>query len=157
MFCYTLFLNCWKLWQTKNITSFLDLSFYYQRFEQKFKSKSFLIKFNFCFKIIFITVTWYFDDICNYNKFQLPNYESIHQNRKTRKISKFISIFIQKDRIYDFKNNWINDDNTNSWCIEMIDKIQKIFFSKRMAGTNLKKMRSLETFLMVLLNRKKAR
>ena len=59
--------------------------------------KNLLGEINFCFKVICITESWYSDALHTNNRYQLPNYASIHQVRKNGKTVGSITIFFTRN------------------------------------------------------------
>ena len=70
-----------------------------RRLKKNFESlKNLLVEINFCFKVICITESSCYDDLHTDNRYQLPNYVSIHQVRKRAKQA-VVSLFL-------FTRNW---------------------------------------------------
>ena len=69
-----------------NDIPFSDLHFNFRSLNKNFESlKNLLVEINFCFKVIYITEAWCSDDLHFNDRYQLPNYVSIHQVRKNGK------------------------------------------------------------------------
>ena len=82
--------------------------------------KNLLGEINFCFKVICITESWYSDALHTNNRYQLPNYASIHQVRKNGKTVGSITIFIHKELIYNIRHDLsVNDEDTEALCLEI--------------------------------------
>ena len=74
--------------------------------------KNLLVQINFCFKVIFITESCS-NGLHTNNRYQLPNYMSIHQVRKNGKAGGGITIFIYK--VYNIRHDLsVNDEDTEA-------------------------------------------
>ena len=79
--------------------------------------------------MIFITKSWCSDDLCTNNRYQLPNYVSIHQVRKNGKTGSGITIVIHKELIYNIRHDLgVNDEDTLALCLEIINQKSKNIF-----------------------------
>ena len=88
-----------------------------------------LVEINFCFKVTCVTVSWCSDDLPTNNRYQLPNYESIHQFRENGKTGGGITIFIHKEFIYNIGHDLsVNDEDTEALCLEIINQKSKKYF-----------------------------
>lgn len=62
---------------------------------------------------------WCSNDLPTNNLYQLPNYVSIHQVRKNGKTGSGITIFIQKDLIYNTRDDLsVSNDDTEALCFK---------------------------------------
>ena len=69
--------------------------------------KNVLVEINFCFKVICITESCCSDDLHTSNRYQLPNYVSIHQVRKNCKTGRGITMFVHKELIYNIRHDLV--------------------------------------------------
>ena len=77
-----------------NDISFSILHVNIKNLNKNFESlKKMLVELSFCFKMICITESWCSGDLHTINRYQLPNYVSIHQVRKNGKAGGGITIF----------------------------------------------------------------
>ena len=77
------------------------------------------------FKIICVTETWCKEDNI-LALFQLPHYSLIHHNRSSSKKGSGFCIFIHNSITYKTRSDLgINDENTESFCVELINKYSK--------------------------------
>ena len=73
-----------------------------------------------------MTESWCSDDLHTNNRYQLPNYVSIHQVRENDKTGVGITIFIHKELIYNIMYDLgVNDEDTEALYLEIIN--QKYF------------------------------
>ena len=91
--------------------------------------KNLLVEINFCFKVICITKSWCSDDLHNNNRYQLPNYVSIHDVRKNGKTGGGITIFIHNELIYNIRHDLnVNDEGADPLCLEIANQKSKNIF-----------------------------
>ena len=84
--------------------------------------KNLLVEINFCFKVICITDSLCSDDPHTNNRYQIPNYVSIHQGRENGKTGGGITIFIHKELIYNIGSGLsVNDEDTEAICLDIIN------------------------------------
>ena len=79
--------------------------------------------------MICITESWCSDDLHTNNRYQIPNYASIHQVRKNGKTGGGITIFIHKELIYNISHDLsVNNENTEALYLEIINQKSKSIF-----------------------------
>ena len=79
--------------------------------------------------MICITESWCSDDLHTNNRYQLPNYVSIHQVRKSGKTGGGITMFIHKELIYNISHDLsVNDEDTEALCLDIINQKSKNVF-----------------------------
>ena len=110
--------------------SFSVLNLNIRSLNKNFESvKNLLVEINFCFKVICITESWCSDDSHTNNRYQLPNYLSIHQGRKNDKTGGGITIFIHKQLLYNIRHDLsVNDDDTEALFLEIRNQKSKNIF-----------------------------
>ena len=110
--------------------SFSVLNLNIRSLNKNFESvKNLLVEINFCFKVICITESWCSDDPHTNNRYQLPNYLSIHQGRKNDKTGGGITIFIHKQLLYNIRHDLsVNDDDTEALFLEIRNQKSKNIF-----------------------------
>ena len=110
--------------------SFSVLNLNIRSLKKNFESvKNLLVEINFCFKVICITESWCSDDPHTNNRYQLPNYLSIHQGRKNDKTGGGITIFIHKQLLYNIRHDLsVNDDDTEALFLEIRNQKSKNIF-----------------------------
>ena len=110
--------------------SFSVLNLNIRSLNKNFESvKNLLVEINFCFKVICITESWCSDDPHTNNRYQLPNYLSIHQGRKNDKAGGGITIFIHKQLLYNIRHDLsVNDDDTEALFLEIRNQKSKNIF-----------------------------
>ena len=114
--------------KANNGISFSILHLNIRSLNKNFESlKNLIVEINFCFKVICITDSWCSDDPHTNNRYQLPNYVSIHQGQKNGgKTGDGITIFIHKELIYHGRR--VNDEDTEALCLEIINQKSKNIF-----------------------------
>ena len=110
--------------------SFSVLNLNIRSLNKNFESvKNLLVEINFCFKVICITESWCSDDPHTNNRYQLPNYLSIHQGRKNDKTGGGITIFIHKQLLYNIRHDLsVDDDDTEALFLEIRNQKSKNIF-----------------------------
>ena len=72
--------------------------------------------------MISITESWCSDDLHTNNRYQLPNYVSIHQVRKNGITGNSIKIFIHKELIYNIRHDLcVSNKDTEGLYLEIIN------------------------------------
>ena len=113
-----------------NEISFSVLHLNIRSLNKKFESlKTLLVELNFCFTMICITESWCSDDPHTNNRYQLPNYVSIHQVKKNGKTGGGITMFIHKELIYIIRHDLsVNNDDIGALSLEIINLKSKHSF-----------------------------
>ena len=110
--------------------SFSVLNLNIRSLNKNFESvKNLLVEINFCFKVICITESWCSDDPHTNNRYQLPNYLSIHQGRKNDETGGGITIFFHKQLLCNIRHDLsVNDEDTEALCLEIRNQKSKNIF-----------------------------
>ena len=86
---------------------------------------SLLMTLKFEFKVICITETWCSDNSTNRNLFELPQYKSIHQVRRTGRCGG-IAVFLYESLTFSIRHDLsVNNADIEALCIEIINKKSK--------------------------------
>ena len=84
-----------------------------------------LMTLKFEFKVICITETWCLDNSMNHNRFELPQYKSIHQVRRASK-GGGIAVFLHESLTFNIRHDLsVNNADIEALCIEIINKKSK--------------------------------
>ena len=120
--------------------------------------KNLLVEINFCFKVICITESCCFDDLHTSNRYQLPNYVSIHQVRKNCKTGGGITVFVHKELIYNIRHDLsVNDEDTEAPCLEMRHQKSKNIFINTIYRQPFGNKKDFENYLGKFLEKTKTK
>ena len=113
-----------------NDISFLAIHLNIRSLNKKLESlKNLLVELDFYFKMICIIKSWCSDDLHTNNRYQLPNYVSIHQVRKTGIKGGGITTFIRKELIYNIRHDLsANNEDNEALCLEKLNQKSKNIF-----------------------------
>ena len=76
-------------------------------------------------KLICITETWCSDNTMNHNLFELPQYKSFHQVRRTGE-GGGIAVFLHESITFNIRHDLsVNSADIEVLCVEIIDKKSK--------------------------------
>ena len=90
------------------------------------KLVNFLATLSFDFKVICISETWCSSENNNSDLFKLPNYNSIHQTRSSRKTGGGLAVFVHDTLTYSLKKELcINNEDIEAICIEISNSKSK--------------------------------
>ena len=107
-------------------SSFSMLHLNIRSLQKKFDSLfNLLMTLKFECKVICITETWCSDNSMNHNLFKLPQYNSIHQVRRTGK-GEGIAIFLHESLTFNVRHDLsVNNADIEALCVEIINKKSK--------------------------------
>ena len=108
--------------------------------------------------MICITDSWCFDDLHTNNRYQLPNYVSIHQVRKNGKTGGGIAILFHKELIHNIMDDLsVHDEDTEAICLEIKNQKSKNFSLTLFTDSHLKIQKILKIILVNLSKRQNPR
>ena len=114
-----------------------------------------LMTLKFEFKVICITETWCSDNSMNHNLFELPQYKSIRQVRRTGR-GGGIAVFLHESLTFNIRQDLsVNNADIEALCVEIINKKSKNILINTQYPQPAENFNEFEAYLNTFLGRSK--
>ena len=146
---------------SRNLNNFDKSSFSMLHLNVRILQKNFENLFNllmtlkFEFKVICITQTWYSDNSMNHNIFEVPQYKSIHQVRRTGKGGS-VAAFPHESLTFSIRHDLsVNNADIEALCVAIVNKKSKSIFINTQYRQPARNFKEFEAYLKIFLAKSK--